>query len=455
MKKSTWRARRIRKKALKLVRNRTVRRLRSLSGPSRLSPPWLVLLLDRRRRRRISAPVDPATTVVTCRLGEHEPASLHERAEGAQHVCFTDRPEGLPSHWLARPIEFWDSTDRRTIDWIGANLDKLFPGQQNVTWFDPSSPESTSTGSRRWFGDHSLLDSRASSNAKTSPSEDGVPPTTVIVPVHNAPESVRRCLGSVLATLRAQDRLVIVDDGSDELTAELCRSFADSQSAVLLRHEHALGFSAAVNAGVLSDSNPYVVVLNSDTEVPKGWIPTLISHLTRHPEAAAVGPISGAARFQSVPYLADNDEGRNALPVGVDLEWLNLFVRLWSSGIAPVRVPLLNGFCLGIRRTVVDEIGGFDAQAFPRGYGEENDWCIRARSAGHDLLVATDVYVAHSKGQSFQEQEATILKRAGTRILIERYGEEVLNHMLTAMRYPAALVGLRADLQALWSTLER
>jgi hypothetical protein len=62
--------------------------------------------------------------------------------------------------------------------------------------------------------------------------------------------------------------------------------------------------------------------------------------------------------------------------------------------------------------------------------------------------------VAHAKGQSFRPDETALLKQAGTRALIDRYGEETLNDMLTAMRYPAALVGLRADLQALWSTFE-
>jgi GT2 family glycosyltransferase len=64
-----------------------------------------------------------------------------------------------------------------------------------------------------------------------------------------------------------------------------------------------------------------------------------------------------------------------------------------------------------ITRAALDAIGPFDAEAFPRGYGEENDFCQRAIRAGFVNLIADDTFVFHEGGMSFGEAAAALLER--------------------------------------------
>ena len=84
--------------------------------------------------------------------------------------------------------------------------------------------------------------------------------------------------------------------------------------------------------------------------------------------------------------------------------------------------PTGNGFCMLFKRAVLDEIGAFDAEGFPRGYGEENDFCMRARAAGWTHLVDDSTYVLHERSASFGEERAALAK-AGQQVLEQRWPE--------------------------------
>lgn len=91
------------------------------------------------------------------------------------------------------------------------------------------------------------------------------------------------------------------------------------------------------------------------------------------------GPLSNAASWQSVPKLFEqNDWAKNSLPEKMNLEQMSNLVENRSDKCYP-EVPLLNGFCLMVKREVIDKIGYFDQETFSEGYGEENDYCIRAK----------------------------------------------------------------------------
>ena len=75
-------------------------------------------------------------------------------------------------------------------------------------------------------------------------------------------------------------------------------------------------------------------------------------------------------------------------------------------------IPVGVGFCLYVRRDCLNEVGGFDAEAFGRGYGEEVDFCLRARRRGWSHLLAADVYVYHAGGLSFGPERAALLDRS-------------------------------------------
>ena len=71
------------------------------------------------------------------------------------------------------------------------------------------------------------------------------------------------------------------------------------------------------------------------------------------------------------------------------------------NGGEAIDVPVGVGFCMYIRRDCLDDVGLFRADLFAQGYGEENDFCLRARHLGWRHVAATGVFVAHIGGQSF------------------------------------------------------
>lgn len=237
----------------------------------------------------------------------------------------------------------------------------------------------------------------------------------VIVCVHNSPDDVRACLESVIAHTTVPHRLIVVDDGSDTPTRDLLRAFADGQPMTLLRNETAGGYTLAANQGLRASTSGYVVLLNSDTIVSKGWDERMLRCARSDDRIGLIGPVSNTASWQSVPAIF-NDQGdwaENHLPAGWTLPRFAAEIAARSQRIYP-KVGFLNGFCLMIRREVLDDLGLFDEETFAQGYGEENDYCLRATAAGWQLAVADDCYVYHAQSRSYShERRAQLVKRAG------------------------------------------
>ena len=85
-----------------------------------------------------------------------------------------------------------------------------------------------------------------------------------------------------------------------------------------------------------------------------------------------------------------------------------------------IDIPTGIGFCMFLSRVAIDEIGDFDEAAFGRGYGEENDWCLRASAAGWRHLLCGDLFVFHAGGASFG-QDAEALQVSAMAVLESRY----------------------------------
>ena len=234
-------------------------------------------------------------------------------------------------------------------------------------------------------------------------------PVDLVICVHDALDSVRACLDSVLRCTLPPYRVILVDDGSGPETAAFLATQARLQGFALLRHPTALGYTRAANAGLAAATSDWVLLLNSDTLVTPGWLDRLRAHAAADPRLGAIGPLSNTASWQSVPrvFTADGDWAANH---GGDPDGLARIVA--AQGLGAVPLPFLNGFCLMLRRTALADTGPFDAATFGAGYGEENDLAIRLRAAGWGLAVATDAYVHHAQSTSYGTRRAELSRRA-------------------------------------------
>lgn len=249
----------------------------------------------------------------------------------------------------------------------------------------------------------------------------------IVVPVFNALDDVKRCLTSLE---QCQDgfrvRVIVVNDGSDDDTTQWLRyRCKGSPIFKLIEQRQNRGYTRAVNTGLRDSTADFVITQNSDTIVSRGWLKGMVRCMESDPKIGIVGPLSNAASWQNVPILKDETGSFavNELPSGVDVGEMARLVADVSER-SYIRLPFINGFCFMIRRAVIDSIGYMDEENFPIGYGEENDFCIRAADAGYILAVADDVYVFHAKSKSFGHEKRTKLSKMGTAALKRKHGTE-------------------------------
>ncbi len=241
---------------------------------------------------------------------------------------------------------------------------------------------------------------------------------TVIVPVYNAFNDVVECVEKLrLNTPKSVNILFINDQSSDSRISPFLDELDGVENFKVLNNESNMGFTKTVNRGIGHAVGQDVVFLNSDARVTPGWIQSLCAVANMYPNVATVTPLSDNAGAFSAP-----DFGQfNALKGGGTEDEFAELVRRNSAGICP-EIPTGNGFCLYVRRSCIDEIGMLDEESFPRGYGEENDFCMRALRAGWVHLLDDSTYVFHERSASFGEEKTDLIKRSKA-IIHERYPE--------------------------------
>lgn len=264
--------------------------------------------------------------------------------------------------------------------------------------------------------------------------------TDIVICVHNALEDVKLCISSVLVNT-LYSTIIIVDDGSESETQQYLHEVASDQSRVcLLRNETAIGYTKSANLGLKHSTGSYVILLNSDTIVPARWLERLLMCANSSSEIGIVGPLSNAASWQSVPELF-NAQGEfmvNKLPTGYTVDQVDAIVEQSHDPVYP-DICSVNGFCFLIKRSVMNAIGFLDEKEFPIGYGEEDDYCLRARKANIKLAIADDVYVYHAKSKTFGHDRRKLLSKKGYWSLYRKHGYLKLYNIAPCMQWSASL----------------
>ncbi len=223
---------------------------------------------------------------------------------------------------------------------------------------------------------------------------EAFPRLSIVVVTYNNRDLNRLCLESVFARTEWPNREVVVvdngsSDGTRELLAELARERPDLRPILFDENR---GFPAAANAGLSAASGRYLILLNNDTVVTRGWATALLRHLAKDPGAGLVGPVTNAiANDAKVPVgysdLAD-------LPA-----WAARWVREHDGQAFPI--PSLAFFCVAMRAELFDSVGLLD-ERFGIGMFEDGDYCRRVRQSGLRILCARDAFVHHWQMASFR-----------------------------------------------------
>lgn len=218
----------------------------------------------------------------------------------------------------------------------------------------------------------------------------------IIVPVFNAFEKLEACLDSISRTVSSGTQVLVLDDAStDTRVRPLLQSWVNEEKPArrLLVHAENRGFVATANHG-MRGAETDVVLLNSDTEVTRGWLENLADCLDSDDSIATATPWSNNGEIVSIPEFC------RCNPVPQDPDIIASVIKSCGHVTYP-EIPTAVGFCMAISLRAIKLIGLFDEATFGLGYGEENDFCQRAEQAGLRNVLCDNAYVVHHGGASF------------------------------------------------------
>jgi GT2 family glycosyltransferase len=241
--------------------------------------------------------------------------------------------------------------------------------------------------------------------------------TDIVIPVYGNIDATLACLNTVLNNLPAHTIVHVVDDASpDPACTAALDQLAQTGRILLHRHPDNRGFPAAANTGLRAAAGRDVILLNSDTLVPPGWLGRLRAAAYAAPEIGTATPLSNDGTI--VSYAGTGD--------------LDAIAQRANSGLT-ADLPVGIGFCLYMRRDCLDQVGPLRDDLFAQGYGEESDFCLRARHTGWRHVAALDLFVAHQGGGSFGAGRTDLRRRNHT--ILERhypeYAAQIATHLAT------------------------
>jgi len=238
---------------------------------------------------------------------------------------------------------------------------------------------------------------------------------SIIVPIYNAFEDTKKCIESVIEHTNIPYELILIDDSStDERIGELLDEVEQYETIKVIRNQENQGFVKNVNIG-MEYPNGDVVLLNSDTIVTPKWLQKMVVAAYSKERIGTVTPLSNAAGAFSVPEIGKTNE----IPEFYTLKTMSSLVEKVSENVY-LEVPTGNGFCMFIKRETIDDVGLFDEENFGKGYGEENDFSMRAIENSWKNILDDSTYIYHKRSASFSTSKTELMEK-NRAILDEKY----------------------------------
>jgi GT2 family glycosyltransferase len=235
--------------------------------------------------------------------------------------------------------------------------------------------------------------------------------TSIVIASFNKLEYTQKCIESIRQyTLQDTYEIIVVDNGStDDSQAWLSLQ----QDIKLIANSSNLGFPKACNQGMEIAEGDTILLLNNDTVVTENWLTNMRKALFSDDKVGAVGTVTNSiSYYQAIQATYAN------------LEEMQQFAYLFN-----VSNPLqweerlkLIGYCMLIKKSVVEQIGLLDEQFSPGNY-EDDDYSLRIRMAGYRLLLCKDTFIHHFGSTSFREnKEYTDLMKINRHKFMNKWG---------------------------------
>lgn len=283
---------------------------------------------------------------------------------------------------------------------------------------------------------------------------------SVIVVTYDAPELALSCLESLRREIGAAGgEVLVVDNGSSsDLAARMALCFPEF--LVTARTSNS-GFAAAANLGAGMARGKLLLFLNPDTLVPEGAIEALLAFARSRPHAGIWGGKTLFADGGLNPHScrrAPSLWGLLSSSLALDTRYPNS--RFFGSSHyggwcrdTERQVEVVCGCYLLIQRDLWERLGGFSPEYFM--YGEDDDFCIRARRLGFRPSFTPQSVIVHHGSGSEASQERKICQLLAARAVFIRSHFSVfvrpLALMLLALRPWLGRHMAKPQLQDLWA----
>jgi len=241
-----------------------------------------------------------------------------------------------------------------------------------------------------------------------------------IIVTYNSAGQIRGCLHSLLHNVsHLETQIILIDNNSTDDTLAAISSVTEGKStssvqiSIIRNHEN-VGFTRALNQGLIQSSGSFLFILNPDTEVREGAIQTLLTLLGRGKKCGVAAPqllnTNGTIQPSCRRFPHRNDILFELFGLSYLFPKSKRFNR-WKMGAFDHRsarsVEQPQGACLLFPRSVLDKVGLWD-ESFPMFFSDV-DWCKRVKEAGFDILFEPSATVIHHRGSSIRQRRAQMI----------------------------------------------
>lgn len=236
----------------------------------------------------------------------------------------------------------------------------------------------------------------------------------IILPVFNGFNYLEPLFASIFQTNLRYNIYIIDDCSTDVRVSVYLKKLALADNIYLIENDINQGFVHSVNKALKLTKN-HVALLNSDIELPKLWLERLMYPIIFNSNVASSTPFTNAGTICSFPEIGKD----NPLFLGLPLSDIDdVFASIKP---AYTNLPTGVGFCMGMNKKAIQEIGFFDEDSFSKGYGEENDWCQRAVKSEYKNVIVENLFVYHKHGGSFLGDEKKSLIEKNSKIISNKH----------------------------------
>lgn len=246
---------------------------------------------------------------------------------------------------------------------------------------------------------------------------------SVVIVTFDHRDRIGRCLSALLATISERDEVVVLDNASADGTADAVAGYVPRVR--LVRSASNLGFAIGCNLAARATTGRYLVFLNPDTEPRAGWLDGLIAVLDSVADAGLVGP----------KMLQARDPDRiDTLGLNVNISGIPTS-RGWgdraSCHVSLEEVGAVSGACFATRRSLFDDLGGFDERIFL--YLEDLDLGMRARAAGYRCFITPGSEVVHEHPAGIWAKKFFYIERNRWWIILKTYSWRTIFGLVPAL----------------------